>query len=245
MTETERNLRIELAACYRIFAYLGWDELIYNHITVKIPDTPNHFLINPYGLHYSEITASSLLKVDITGNKIDDSDYDANPAGMVIHSAVHAARPDLHCITHLHTNEGLAVACSKNGLRYDNFYSVMLYNRVAYHDFEGLTVNEGEKERLVASLGNHSQLILRNHGLLSAGGTIEEAFIATWTLQRACEIQVACDATGQEVIPISAEIGEKTEQLLETQIVSAGLGRREYAAMRRLVAQHNPGFDDL
>ena len=164
---------------------------------------------------------------------------------MVIHSAVHAARPDLHCITHLHTNEGLAVACSKNGLRYDNFYSVMLYNRVAYHDFEGLTVNEGEKERLVASLGNHSQLILRNHGLLSAGGTIEEAFIATWTLQRACEIQVACDATGQEVIPISAEIGEKTEQLLETQIGSAGLGRREYAAMRRLVAQHNPAFDDL
>jgi len=235
MTKSEYEQRKELATCYRIFAYLGWDELIYNHITLKLPDQEGAFLINPYGLHYAEVTAENLVKVDIDGNKLEDSEYDPNPAGMVIHSAIHAARPDLHCITHLHTDAGLAVACSQNGLRSDNFYSVLLHNRVSYHDFEGLTVSDDEKSRLVNSLANNSQLILRNHGLLSAGGTIEEAFMNTWILQRACEIQVACDATGQPLIPISDDIAARTEELVARQVGTVGVGVREYQAMKRLV----------
>ena len=164
--KTEQEIRVELAALYRIFDYLGWSEMIYNHITVKIPSEENAFLINPYGLHYSEVKASNLVKVDINGKVLDDTPYRANPAGMTIHSAIHAARPDAHCISHTHTTEGMAIACLEEGLRYDNFYSVLLYGQVAYHDFEGITVNPGEKERLVKSLGNKNLLILRNHGLL-------------------------------------------------------------------------------
>ena len=234
MTENEKLQREELAVCYRIFAHLGWDELIYNHITLKLTGQDGAFLINPYGLHYSEVTAESLIKVDITGNKLEPHEFDPNPAGMVIHSAIHAARPDLHCITHLHTDAGLAVACSDAGLRTDNFYSVMLHNRVSYHDFEGLTVSDDEKNRLVSSLGSNDQLILRNHGLLSAGRSIEEAFMNTWVLQRACEVKVACDATGKRLIPISNDIAERTEQLVAKQVGALGVGKREYAALKRL-----------
>ena len=143
--ELEQQLRVQLAACYRVFDYLGWDELIYNHITVRVPGKGEHFLINPYGLHYSEVKASNLIKVDIEGNIIDDTPYSINPAGLIIHSAIHAARPDVECIAHLHTDEGMAVACQQEGLRRDNFYSVTLHNLVAYHDFDGETVTVGEK----------------------------------------------------------------------------------------------------
>ena len=135
MSQTEQELRVELAACYRIFDYLGWAELIYNHITVKLPGDDEHFLINPYGLHYSEVTASNLVKVDINGNIVEPTEYAVNPAGIVIHTAIHAARHDVACIAHTHTDAGMAVACSAEGLRSDNFYSALLTNRVAYHDF--------------------------------------------------------------------------------------------------------------
>ena len=164
MEKTEQELRVELAACYRIFDYLGWTELIYNHITVKLPGNDHHFLINPYGLHYSEVTASNLVKVDIDGNIMEDTEYTVNPAGILIHTAVHGAREDVQCITHTHTDAGMAVACSTEGLRTDNFYSALLQNRVAYHDFEGLTVLDDEKPRLIANIGNKNLLILRNHG---------------------------------------------------------------------------------
>ena len=197
MEKTEQELRIQLAACYRIFDHMGWTEMIFNHITVKLPGDEHHFLINPYGLHYSEVTASNLVKVDIEGNIVEDTDYTVNPAGIVIHTAIHAARPEVHCIAHTHTNAGMAVACSQEGLRTDNFYSALLHNRVAYHDFEGLTVRDDEKPRLVANLGNKGLLILRNHGLLTCGRTIPEAFINQWTLERSCEIQVACEPAGE------------------------------------------------
>ena len=177
MMSSEKEARIQLAACYRIFDYLGWDELIYNHITLKLPEVEGQFLINPYGLHYSEVKASNLVKVDINGNVLDKSSYKANPAGMVIHSAIHQARSDMQSIAHLHTDAGMAVACQQEGLRYDNFYSVLLHNQVAYHDFEGLTVNDEEKSRLVSNLGNKNHLILRNHGLLSGGRSVKEMFI--------------------------------------------------------------------
>ena len=197
MEKTERDLRTQLAACYRIFDYMGWSEMIFNHITVKIPGDEHHFLINPYGLHYSEVTASNLVKVDIDGNIVEETDYAVNPAGILIHTAIHAARPEVHCIAHTHTSAGMAVACSEKGLRNDNFYSALLHNRIAYHDFEGITVMDDEKPRLVANLGDKTLLILRNHGLLACGRTIPEAFMNLWSLERSCEVQVTCDSTNQ------------------------------------------------
>jgi ribulose-5-phosphate 4-epimerase/fuculose-1-phosphate aldolase len=244
MPATETELRLQLAACYRIFDYMGWSEMIYNHITVKIPGDNEHFLINPFGLHYKEVTASNLVKVDIEGNKIDDGPYPVNPAGMVIHTAIHAARPDIHCIAHTHTTEGMAVACSKEGLRTDNFYSALLNGRIAYHDFEGITVMDDEKPRLVKSLGNKNILILRNHGLLVGGRSIPEAFQTMWGLQRACEVQVATDATGKPSIPINDEVLAKTQQLLNVQAMGGPSGGLEFDALTRLVAKIDPSFKD-
>jgi len=248
MDQSEKDIRVELAACYRIFDYMGWDELIYNHITVKVPGTEDHFLINPYGLHYSEVTASNLVKVDIQGNIVEDSDYPVNPAGMLIHSAIHGARDDAHCIGHTHTDAGMTVACQQGGLRIDNFYSVLLYNQVAYHDFQGITVMDGEKEDLIESLGDKSFLILRSHGLLTCGRTIAEMFLNMTLLERSCQIQAAVDASGKPVIPVSEEIAQKTEQLLQLQMAStndAPSGQLEFDAMRRLVDKVDSSYNDL
>jgi ribulose-5-phosphate 4-epimerase/fuculose-1-phosphate aldolase len=235
MEKTERELRIQLAACYRIFDYMGWSEMIFNHITVKIPGDEHHFLINPYGLHYSEVTASNLVKVDIDGNIVEETDYAVNPAGIVIHTAIHAARPDIHCITHTHTNAGMAVACSAEGLRNDNFYSALLHNQVAYHDFEGITVMDDEKPRLVANLGDKRLLILRNHGLLACGRSIPEAFMNLWSLERSCEIQVACDSTGRKIIPVRDEVLERSEQLMTMQSMGNPAGELEFDAFVRII----------
>ena len=242
MEKTEQELRVELAACYRIFDYLGWTELIYNHITVKLPGNDHHFLINPYGLHYSEVTASNLVKVDIDGNIMEDTEYTVNPAGILIHTAVHGAREDVQCITHTHTDAGMAVACSTGGLRTDNFYSALLQNRVAYHDFEGLTVLDDEKPRLIANIGNKNLLILRNHGLLTCGRSIPEAFYNMWALQRSCEVQVACDATGKNIIPVSDEILAKAEQLMAIQSAGTPAGQLEFSALVRLIDKIDPSY---
>ncbi|HVC10832.1 MAG TPA: class II aldolase/adducin family protein, partial [Burkholderiales bacterium] len=168
MAGEEWQARLELAACYRAFDWLGWTELIYNHITARVPGPERHYLINPYGLWYNEVTATNLVKVNLAGEAVDGSRYPVNRAGFVIHSAVHAAREDAHCIIHTHTTAGSAVASKKDGLRYDNFYGATLYGQVAYHDFEGVTTDLAEQPRLVASLGAKPVLILRNHGLLVA-----------------------------------------------------------------------------
>lgn len=209
MRDDEWRLRLELAACYRLFDHLKWSELIFNHITVRVPGEPGavaEYLINPFGLNYNEVTASNLVKIDVAGNKRDASPYPVNVAGFVIHSAIHAARPDAHCVIHTHTTAGLAVACKKGGLRHDNFYSAMLAGTVAYHDFEGVTTALDEQPRLVASLGSRDVLILRNHGLLVVGPHIPGAFSTMWTLQRACEVQSAADAMAGENIPIEEAV---------------------------------------
>jgi ribulose-5-phosphate 4-epimerase/fuculose-1-phosphate aldolase len=244
MEITERELRIQLAACYRIFDYMGWSEMIFNHITVKIPGDEHHFLINPYGLHYSEVTASNLVKVDIDGNIVEETDYAVNPAGIVIHTAIHAARPDIHCITHTHTNAGMAVACSAEGLRNDNFYSALLHNRVAYHDFEGITVMDDEKPRLIANLGDKGLLILRNHGLLACGRTIPEAFMNLWSLERSCEIQVACDSTGRKIIPVRDEVLERSEQLMTMQTMGNPAGELEFDAFVRIIDKIDTSYKE-
>ena len=210
MMAEEWAVRLELAACYRAFDWLGWTELIYNHITAKVPGPDNHYLINPYGLWYSEVTASNLVKVNLAGLAVDGSKYPVNVAGFVIHSAVHAARDDAHCIIHTHSTAGSAVSCKKEGLRYDNFYSGILHGEVAYHDFEGVTTDTSEQSRLVRSLGKKSILILRNHGLLVACPGIPEAFTTYWTLQRACEIQATTDAMAGDNLPITQKVLEET-----------------------------------
>ena len=199
-TPTDENaLRVELAACYRIFAMLGWTELIYNHITVRVPGPDLHFLINPFGLRFDEVTAGNLVKIDLEGRIIGESEWPVNPAGFTLHSSIHRGVNGAHCVMHTHTTAGCAVAGSKAGLSADNFYSAQLHGRVAYHDFEGITVHADEGPRIVRSIGNAQAVILRNHGLLSWGADVPQAFAYLWTLQRACEIQVAGATLGPTV----------------------------------------------
>lgn len=207
--QTETQLRADLAACYRLFDWLGWTELIFNHITVRTPtaqgDKPE-YLINRFGLHYAEVRPENLVRIDIDGNTRDGGTARVNRAGFVIHSAIHAARDDAHCIMHIHTTQGCAISCKEEGLRHDNFYSAMLYGDVGYHDYEGVTTHLDEQPRLVRSLGDRNHLILRNHGLLVVGPDIPTAFNRLWTLQRACEIQLASDAGRGDNRPIPAHI---------------------------------------
>lgn len=205
MSVEEWRLRIELAAVYRLTDYVGWTELVFNHITARVPGSPDdapHFLINPFGLHYAFVTARNLVKIDTNGNIIGDSEYPVNPAGFTIHSAIHAARHDAPCVMHTHTTAGMAIACKQEGLRFDNFYSVLLHGKVAYHDFEGITTDMDECARLVKSIGDKSVLILRSHGLLTTGQSIPEMFQTMWTLQRACEVQIAADSVPGPGVPM-------------------------------------------
>jgi ribulose-5-phosphate 4-epimerase/fuculose-1-phosphate aldolase len=180
MSESEWKARQELAACYRVFAMLGWDESIYNHITVKVPDEEDAFLINPYGLHFSEVKASNLVKIDIDGNKLDDNPYPVNLAGFVQHSVFHRHLPDAHCIAHTHTTAGMAVASLEGGLQPVNFYAANWIGQIAYHDFEGVTVRSEEGTRLIEHLGDKRAMLLRNHGILVMGRTVPEAFLKHW-----------------------------------------------------------------
>lgn len=190
----EWRARVQLAACYRVFAHLGWTELLFNHITLRVPGEAGAFLINPFGLTYREVTPRNLIKIGIDGAPLEDSPYPVNRAGFVIHSAVHAARADAHCVMHTHTTAGMAIANKHSGLSHDDFYGAELYGDVAYHAFEGITVHDAEKPRLVASLSDKRVLVLRNHGLLVVGSDVFDAFRWMWTLQRACEVQVASAA---------------------------------------------------
>lgn len=210
MESEEWRIRLELAALYRAFDWLGWTESIYNHITARVPGGERHYLINPYGLNYNEVTATNLVKVNLAGETMDGSKYPVNIAGFVIHSAIHGAREDAHCIIHTHSTAGSAVACKKDGLRFDNFYSASLYGQVAYHEFEGVTTNLDEQPRLVRSLGDKPILILRNHGLLVACPGIPEAYMTYWVLQRACEIQVTTDAMRGDNLPVAPRVLDET-----------------------------------
>jgi ribulose-5-phosphate 4-epimerase/fuculose-1-phosphate aldolase len=241
VSEAERNARVQLAACYRIFDMLGWTELIFNHITVRVPGPETTFLINPFGLHYREITASSLVLIDLEGNPLRATEWPVNNAGFVIHSAIHAAIPDAHCVMHTHTTSGIAVACLKDGLSSDNFYGAMLHGKVAYHEFEGITVEAGEKERLVRSIGKHRSVILRNHGLLAWAPSVPEAFLTLWTLQRACDVQTMASAAG----PVNAIRPEVFEQTVR----EGGPAEKRtcddvFAAMVRLIDARDPSYRD-
>lgn len=230
----EREARQQLASCYRVFAMLGWSELIYNHITLKVPGEDGAFLINPFGLHFSEVTASSLVKIDIDGNKLDDSDLPVNRAGFVQHALFHRHLPDAHCIMHSHTTAGMAVSSVEGGLRATNFYACGFAGQIAYHDFEGVTVRDEEGERLIANLGDRRVMLLRNHGILVMGRTLPEAFLKHWSLQRACEIQIATATLGTP-LEVSTDVIAIHQRDLHLAQVPGGTGKADFEAMVRLV----------
>ncbi|MBY0334050.1 MAG: class II aldolase/adducin family protein [Acetobacteraceae bacterium] len=238
----EWRLRQELAAAYRIFDHLGWTELIYNHITLRLPGPGHRFLINPFGLHYSEVRAGNLVTVDLEGRILGDDAWGVNPAGFVIHGAIHGAIEQAQCVMHTHTTAGMAVACKRHGLAMTNFYAAMLRDQVAYHDFEGITVNPEERGRLLASMGDRRLLILRNHGLLSWGGTVAEAFVRLWTLNRACEIQMASESMRGEDIPVPDHVADQASRAALQFNPRHGAGQDVFDALRRLVDAKDPTY---
>jgi ribulose-5-phosphate 4-epimerase/fuculose-1-phosphate aldolase len=243
ISEAEWQARQQLAACYRVFDHLGWTESIYNHITLRVPGENQAFLINPFGLHFSEVTASNLVKIDIDGNKLAPSDWPVNLAGFVQHSAFHRHMPDAHCIMHTHTTAGMAVASLDEGLSISNFYAGQLAGRIAYHDFEGITVRDEEGERLVANLGDKRLMILRNHGLLVMGNTLPEAFLKMWILQRACEVQVAAAPMGR-LREIPAEVLTVHQRDMAKITPPGGVGAADFNAMVRLMDRKDRSWRD-
>lgn len=218
----EWQLRVDLAACYRLVALYGWSDLVFTHISARVPGPEHHFLINPYGLMFDEITASSLVKVDQDCNKVIDSPYPVNPAGFVIHSAVHAVREDIQCVLHTHTKAGIAVSAQKNGVLPISQQSTFVLASLAYHGYEGVAIRDDEKVRLQADLGEANFLMLRNHGLLTCGKTIADAFLSMYTFENTCQIQIAAQAGGGELTHVDPRIVEGVGHAMKVQ--TGGLG---------------------
>jgi len=202
ISKEEWEARVDLAAAYRLVAHYGWDDLIFTHLSGRVPGPEHHFLINPYGMMFEEITASSLVKTNLAGEIVMPSPYFINPAGFTIHSAVHAAREDALCVIHLHTDYGIAVSAQAEGLLPISQQALFALSTLAYHDYEGLALNEDEKSRLVADLGDKSNMILRNHGLLTVGKNAAEAFLSMYMLERACRIQILAQAGGGTLLSV-------------------------------------------
>jgi ribulose-5-phosphate 4-epimerase/fuculose-1-phosphate aldolase len=239
----EWQQRVVLAACYRLVAAFGWDDLVFTHISARVPGPEHHFLINPYGMMFDEITASSLVKVDLAGRKVSESPYDINPAGFTIHSAVHAAREDANCVLHLHSINGVAVSAQDEGVLPLSQHSMFVLASLAYHDYEGVALDEDEKPRLVRDLGERRFLMLRNHGLLTVGRTVAEAFVAMYFFETACTMQVRALAGGQKVRRIPAPIVEGAQAQWDRVTRGAG-GDLAWPALLRKLDRENPGYRD-
>ena len=243
VSDEEWQLRVDLAACYRIIAMYGWDDLVFTHVSARIPGPEHHFLINAYGLLFEEMTASSLVKVDLDGRKVDDSPHMVNPAGFVIHSAVHQAREDVGCVLHTHTKAGVAVSVQADGLLPLSQTSLFPYSSLAYHDYEGVALNDEEKPRLVADLGDANALILRNHGLLTTGKTIADAFLFMYVLETACQIQLMAQSTGNELIHVPRPIVDGIQAQAE-QVTRGMMGDLVWPALLRKLDRTDPSFRD-
>jgi len=218
----EWQARVDLAAAYRLVAHYGWDDLIFTHLSARVPGPEHHFLINPYGMMFEEITASSLVKINLLGEIVTPSPYFINPAGFTIHSAVHAAREDALCVIHLHTDYGIAVSAQKAGLLPISQQSLFSLSSLAYHEYEGLALNEDEKSRLVTDLGNKDSMILRNHGLLTVGKSAAEAFLSMYILERACRIQILAQSGGATLLPVPEAILKNVAAQLSAVTVGQG-----------------------
>ncbi len=242
ITIEEWQTRVDLAACYRLMAHFGMDDLIYNHISARVPGPDEHFLLNPFGLLYEEITASNLVKVDLDGNIISETDDKINPAGFVIHSCIHRERPNMHCVIHTHTPAGVGVSCQKEGLLPLSQTGLLYKDLIGYHEYEGLALNLDEQKRLVKDLGNNKQLlILKNHGLLTCGRTIPEAFIMMYYLEQACRIQISAQAGSKVSLP-KPEIQDLVHQQAMKGFGSK-LGEMEFTALKRRLSRLGSDYE--
>ncbi len=230
----EWQLRVDLAACYRLVAMFCWDDLIFTHISARLPGPDHHFLINPYGMMFDEITASSLVKIDLHGNKIAPSPYEINPAGFTIHSAIHAARDDAQCVLHVHSVNGIAVSAQDQGLLPLSQHSMFVLSSLAYHDYEGVALNEDEKPRLVGDLGDKRFLMLRNHGLLTVGRSVSEAFVAMYFFEAACLMQVRAQSGGGKLRHIGKGLVDGAQEQWERVTHGAGGNLAWPALLRKL-----------
>jgi len=238
----EWQARVDLAALYRLIALHGWDDLIFTHISARVPGPQAHFLINPYGWHFEEITASSLVKIDLDGQKVDDSAHSINPAGFTIHSAIHAARADAHFVIHVHTDAGVAVSAQEGGLLPITQHALTVLPSLAYHDYEGIALNLDERARIVADLGDKSVMLLRNHGTLALGSTAGEAFLQLFMLERACQQQVMALSAGRASL---REAAPAAQQEVKAQIAIMGpmASRLAWPGLLRKLNRESPGYD--
>ena len=246
VSEDEWNLRVNLAACYRLVAMYGWSDLIFTHISAKLPESvsgkDHHFLINPYGLMFDEITASSLLKIDLQGKQINESPFYVNHAGFVIHSTIHEARHDVECVLHTHSRAGVAVSAQKEGLLPISQQASLILSSLAYHDYEGLAVHDDERDRLKADLGTNKYMILRNHGLLTVGRSVPDAFLAMYFLEMSCQIQISAQAGGT-LSPVPQKVLDGVTTAVRVQESKGSAADLTWPALLRRLDRLNPGFD--
>ena len=241
VSEAEWKVRVELAALYRLSALMGWDDAIFTHISARAPGPENHFLINPYGWFFEEITASSLVRVDLEGNIVQDTPDFINPAGFTIHSAVHAARDDAHVVLHLHSDHGVAVSAHTEGLLPISQHAMLVRPHVAYHDYEGVALNLDERERIVADLGDKSLMILRHHGILSLGANAGQAWNGIYFLERACRQQVLALAAGRAYVTLAPK--DAQEVVRQQSMAMAWAADLAWPGWLRRVQRQSPGFD--
>lgn len=242
VSEEEWQMRVDLAACYRLVAHYGWDDVLFTHNSARIPNSDHHFLINPLGLKFEEITASSLIKIDCDGNKIMESPFGYIKAGFTIHSAIHMNRDDAVCVMHTHTMEGMAVSAQKNGLLMLNQKSLCFYNRLAYHDYQGIADDLEERDSLAADLGDKKSMLLWNHGLLTVGDTVANAFILHKRLNDACELQLKAQAGGGELRIVPDDVCEKTAQQFDKNYSSGKSAVLQWEALKRMLDRIDPSY---
>jgi len=242
VSAVEWETRVNLAAAYRLVALYGWDDLIFTHISARVGEREHAFLINPYGMMFEEITASSLVKIDARGNKLLDSPYEINPAGFTIHSCIHAAREDVTSIVHIHSPNGVAVAAQRDGLLAISQQSLFVLSSLAYHDYEGVALNAAEQPRLVADLGNKSYLMLRNHGLLTVGASMADAFLSMYLFESACTVQIRAQSGGQALLAIGAPILEGIRAAAVQATRGIGGGALVWPGLLRKLDRVNPGY---
>jgi len=246
ISEAEWQMRKDLAACFRLVDLYGWSDLLATHLSARVPNADDQFLINPFGLMFDEMTASSMIKVDEDGNQLSESEYDINPAGFVIHSAVHMARPEVACVIHTHTQAGVGVATQKDGLLPLTQQSLAVLATTCYHEYEGIAFDLSERERLANDLGNNNVLFLKNHGLLTVGNTVGEAFMWMYRAERACRFQLAFQQAGVEATLISDEMQQVTMDRNQKANSKEGyrpIGQNEWPALLRKLDRENPGYD--
>ncbi len=242
VSEAEWRTRIDLAALYRLVALEGWDDLIFTHISARVPGPEHHFLINPFGVHFEEVTASSLVKVDLDGNIVLETPYGINPAGFTIHSAVHGAREEARFVIHLHTDQGVAVSAQAEGLLPISQHALVVMPQLAYHDYEGIALNLDERQRLIEDLGDKSLMMLRNHGTLATGATAAQAWVMLFHLERACRMQVMALSAGRDRILMTTE-SARQEVFKVTGLGMGAVAELPWPGLLRKLDRRSPGYD--